>query len=183
MLEQPGNMSNVGYNANVIKTTYNGTSNPAKATASRVIGDDDAAVAIIQNSLQTETSGIQQNALSGNVTINNIIKENLLKLRELAKKLEGQSKEFLDNIEDPNANSVLERLKKEIEAFNADGVLARLKEEIEALKASGGGNLEKMKETIETMLAFEGFFIGVHKRIDEYAKFMRLRLEQIMNGE
>ena len=183
MLEQPGNMSNVGYNANIIKTTYKGTSNPAKATASRNIADDDAAVAIIPNSLQTGTSDIQQNAFNGNIAINSIIKENLLKLRELATKLEGQSKKFMGNIEDPNASGVLERLKKEIEAFNADGVLARLKKEIEALKASGGGSLEKMKETIETMLAFEGFFLGVHKRIDEYAKFMHSRLEQIMNGE
>jgi len=175
-------MSNVGYNANIIKTTYNGTSNPAKATASRNIADDDAAVAIIPNSLQTGTSDIQQNAFNGNITINNIIKENLLKLRELATKLEGQSKKFMGNIEDPNASGVLERLKKEIEAFNADGVLARLKKEIEAFNA-GGGNLEHLKETIETMLAFEGFFLGVHKRIDEYAKFMHSRLEQIMNGE
>ena len=180
MLEQPGNMSNVGYNANIIKTTYNGTSNPTKAAASKNVADNDAAVAIIQNPLQTETAGLQQNTLNGNVTITNIIKENLLKLRELASKLDNHFSEFMDNAEDANTSGVLESLKKEIMAFNPDGVLERLKKEIEAFNA-GGGNLEHMKETIEIMLAFEGFFLGVHKRIDEYAKFMHSRLEQIMN--
>ncbi|MBL7147185.1 MAG: hypothetical protein ISS76_23325, partial [Phycisphaerae bacterium] len=63
VLGQSGNMSNVGYNANIIKTTYNGTSNPTKAAASRNVADNDAAVAIIQNPLQTETAGLQQNTL------------------------------------------------------------------------------------------------------------------------
>ncbi len=180
MLEQPGNMSNVGYNANIIKTTYNGTSNPTKTAASKKVPDNDAAVAIIQNPLQTETAGLQQNTLNGNITITNIIKENLLKLRELASKLDSHFNEFLDNAEAPNTSGVLEHLKKEIMAFNADGVLERLKKQIEAFN-TGSGNLEHLKETIEIMLAFEGFFLGVHKRIDEYAKFMHSRLEQIMN--
>lgn len=180
MLGQPGNMSNVGYNANIIKTIYNGTSNHTKTAASKNVADNDAAVAIIQNPLQRETAGLQQNTLKGNVTITNIIKENLLKLRELASKLEGQSKEFMDNAEDANTSGVLERLKKEIVAFNADGVLERLKKEIEAFNASSG-NLKHLKETIEIMLVFEGFFLGVHEKIDEYAKFMHSRLEQIMN--
>ena len=181
MLGQSGNMSNVGYNANIIKTTYNGTSNPTKAAASRNVADNDAAVAIIQNPLQTETAGLQQNTLNDNITITNIIKENLLKLRELASKLDSHSKEFLNNAEEPNTSGVLERLKKQLVAFNANGVLERLKKEIEAFNA-GGGNLEHMKETIEIMLAFEGFFLGVHERIDEYTKFMHFRLEQITNS-
>jgi len=74
------NISNAGYNAQVIKTTYGGNSNSIKATASRNAAGDDGATSIIQNPLQTEPTGIQQDAFNnGKVTFSSIIKENLLK--------------------------------------------------------------------------------------------------------
>lgn len=61
------NISNAGYNAQVIKTTYGGTSNSIKATAlGNNNADDDAAVAINQNPLPSDTAGIQQNVHKGN---------------------------------------------------------------------------------------------------------------------
>ncbi len=134
----------------------------------------------------------------------------MLKLRELASKLDSRSEEFLGNAEEPNTSGVLERLKKEIEAFNDDGALERLREEIEALKDSGvlerlkkeieafndggalerlreeikafkGGDvLERLKKEIEAIIAFEGVLLVVNKEIDEYAKFMEFRLEQML---
>jgi len=110
------NISSAGYNAQAIKTTYSRTSKSAKAAASRNVADDDAAAAIIQNPLQAETAGIQQDDFHGKVTFSSIIKENLLKLRELSTKLEGQLREVGDGIYGFKDSGVLERLKKEIEA-------------------------------------------------------------------
>ena len=212
MLEQPGNVSNVGYNAHVIKTTYGGTSKSAKATASRKVADDDGAASIIQNPLQTEPTVIQRDAFNKDkITFSSIIKENLLKLRELATKLEGQLRNIGKGVDGFDSNGVLERLKKEIEAFNdGDGVLGRLKKEIEAFKGGGvlerlkkeigalnnggvlerlreeikafkGGEvLERLKKEIEAIIAFEGVLLVVNKEIDEYAKFMEFRLEQML---
>ena len=168
-------------NAQVIKTTYSGTSKSSKATASRNVADDDRAVAIVQNPLQTETMGIQQDAFHGKVTFSSIIKENLLKLRELSAKLEGRLREVGDGIYGFKDSGVLERLKKEIEAFNDGGVLERLRKEIEAVKDSDV--LERLKKEIEAIIAFEGFLLGVHKEIDEYTNFMQFRLKQILDVE
>ena len=210
MLEQPGNVSNVGYNAHVIKTTY-GTSKSAKATASRNVAGDDGATSIIQNPLQTEPTGIQQDAFNKDkVTFSSIVKENLLKLRELATKLEGRLRNIGEGVDSFESNGVLERLKKEIEAFNDGGVLERLRKEIEAFKGGGvlerlkeeiealndggvlerlrkeikafkGGDvLERLKKEIEAIIAFEGVLLVVNKEIDEYAKFMEFRLEQML---
>jgi len=211
VLEQPGNVSNVGYNAHVIKTTYSGTSKPAKATASRNVADDDGATAIIQNPLQTEPTDIQQDAFNKDkVTFSSIIKENLLKLRELATKLEGRLRDIGEGVDGFESNGVLERLRKEIEALNDGGVLERLRKEIEAFKGGGvlerlkkeieafndggvlerlrkeikafeGGEvLERLKKEIEAIIAFEGVLLVVNKEIDEYAKFMEFRLEQML---
>ena len=179
------NISNAGYNAQVIKTTYGGNSNSIKAKATALgnnNADDDAATAIIQNPLQTETTGIQQDAFNnGKVTFSSIIKENLLKLRELSAKLEGRLREVGDGIYGFKDSGVLERLKKEIEAFNNGGVLERLRKEIEAFKDSDV--LERLKKEIEAIIAFEGFLLGVHKEIDEYTNFMQFRLKQILDVE
>lgn len=183
VLEQPGNVSNVGYNAHIINKTYNGTFNSTKATASRKVADDDAAMAIIQNPLQkTETAGIQQDARSSDVTITSIIKENLLKLKKLATKLEGRLRELGDDVNGFKASGVLERMKKEIEAFKAGGVLESLRKDIEALKTSNNG-LERLKKEIEAIIAFEGFLLGVHEKIDEFTKFVQFSLEQIPEVE
>lgn len=173
------NISNAGYNAQVIKTTYGGNSNSIKATAlGNNNADDDAATAIIQNPLQTEPTGIQQDAFHGKVTFSSIIKENLLKLRELATKLEGRLRNIGEGVDGFESNGVLERLKEEIEAFNDGGVLERLRQEIKAFK--GGDVLERLKKEIEAIIAFEGVLLVVNKEIDEYAKFMEFRLEQML---
>ena len=51
---EPGSISDVARGVHLINTTYSGISNSTKATASRIVVDDDAAVAIIRNPLPAE---------------------------------------------------------------------------------------------------------------------------------
>jgi hypothetical protein len=77
---------------------------------------------------------------------------------------------------------MLERLKEGIEAFKAGEVLENLKKGIEVL-TSGNTELEKLKKEIEAIIAFEGFLLGIHEKIDEFTKYVQFRLEQIPDVE
>ena len=86
------NISNAGYNAQVIKTTYGGTSNSIKATAlGNNNADDDAAVAINQNPLPSGTAGIQQNVHNGNAMLS-LVKV----LRDTLADIEGKMAKMRD---------------------------------------------------------------------------------------
>lgn len=91
------NISNVGYNAHLIKKTY-GTSNSTKSTAlGNNNADGDAAVAINQNPLRADTADIQQNALNGNdmSSLIHILKDSLADIEEkMAKMREPVGKTF-----------------------------------------------------------------------------------------
>jgi len=79
------NISSAGYNAQVIKTTYGGTSNSIKSTAlGNNNADDDAAVAMVQNLLRADTIGIQQNFHNANAVISmtQILKDTLAEIEE-----------------------------------------------------------------------------------------------------
>ena len=79
------NISNAGYNAQVIKTTYGVTSNSIKSTAlGNNNADDDAAVAMAQNPLRADTTGIQQNFHNANAVISmtQILKDTLADIEE-----------------------------------------------------------------------------------------------------
>jgi hypothetical protein len=181
MIEVSANVPDAGSNTHVIDATGNGAHNSAKATASIKIADDDAAAAIINNLLR---AGAANNPLNSNkdITIIGIIKENLLSLKQLAKKLEGRLRELGNNADDFTSSGVLERLKEQIEVFTAGGVLENLKKEIEALKSSNNG-LENLKKEIEAILAFEESLLGVHEKIDKLTKYVEFRLEQLPGNE
>jgi hypothetical protein len=181
MIEVSANVPGAGSNAHVIDATGNGAHNSTKATVFGKIADDDAAAAIINNLV---SAGAANNPLNSKnyLTITSIISENLLHLKQLAKKLEGRLRELGGNADGFKGSGVLERLKEQIEVFTAGGVLDNLKKEIEALKSSNSG-LENLKKEIEAILAFEESLLDVHEKIDEFTKYVEFRLAQLPGNE
>ena len=108
VLEQSGNISNVGYNAHVIKTTYNGISNSTKATDSGNVVNDDAALAITQNPHDAERAGIQQNFRNTNVFISRprTLKDTLASFGEKIAEIRNSAAETLSNAISPLALSL-----------------------------------------------------------------------------
>jgi hypothetical protein len=181
MIEVSANAPGAGSNVPVIDAARNGAHNPTKATAFGKIVDDDAAVAIINNLIRAGAANNPVNN-NNNPTIVGIIRENLLHLKQLTKKLEERLRELGNNVDSFKDNGVLERLKEQIEGFTASSVLENLKKEIEALKSSNNG-LENLKKAIEAIIAFEGFLLGIHEKIDEFTKYVEFRLEQLPGNE
>jgi hypothetical protein len=181
MIEVSANVPGAGSNAPVIDAVRNGIQNPTKATVSGKIADDDSAAAIINNLIRAGAANNPVNS-NNNPTITGIIRENLLHLKQLTKQLEERLRKLGNNVDGFKDNGVLERLKEQIEVFTASSVLENLKKEIEALKSSNNG-LESLKKAIEAILAFEGFLLGVHEKIDEFTKYVEFRLEQIPGNE
>ncbi len=120
------NISNVSYNAHVIKTAYQGTSNSTKATAlGNNNADDDAAVAINQNPLRADTVGIQQNVHNGNAMLSPA-----QILKEAFAEVEGKMAEKMDF----SVNLLTEEISpmtlgyKEVLATTIDKIAAKMKE-------------------------------------------------------
>ena len=181
MNEVSASAPGAGSNAHVIDATGNGAHNSTKVKGSGKIADDDAAAAIINNLLR---AGAANNPVksNNNLTITSVIRESSLRLKQLAKKLEGRLRELGDEIESFKDNGLLERLKKEIEAFKGGGALERIKREMETLK-DGNNDLEGLKKEIESIKDFQGFLLSVHEKIDEVTKYVQSHLEQIPDVE
>lgn len=177
MIEVSANAPGAGSNAHVIDATGNEAHNSTKAKASGKIADDDAAAAIINNLLRAGSANNPVNS-NNNLTITSIIRENLLHLKQLAKKLEGRLRELGSDVESIKDFGFLERLKKEIEAFKGGGALGRINREIENLK-DNNYNLEHLKNEIEAIGDFQEFLLDVHEKIEEFTKYVEFRLEQI----
>ncbi len=181
MIEVSANAPGAGYNAHVIDATRNGAHNSAKATAFGKIADDDAAAVIINNLI---SAGAANNPLdsNNNLTITSIIRDNLLHLKQLAKKLEGRLRELGNEVGSFKDNGVLDRLKKEIETFKGGGALERIKKEMKTLK-DGNNDLEGLQKEIKSIMDFQGFLLSVHEKIYEVTKYVQLHLEQTPDVE
>lgn len=194
VLEQSGNISNVGYNAHVIKTTYNGISNSTKATDSGNIVNNDAAVAITQNPHDAERAGIQQNFHNTNVfisrtrTLKNTLdsfEEKIAEIRNSATKtLSDAISPLALSLEDVLASIVekaakMKKLDLEITSGGySDSELAKeqraavgeLKNDVEGLESvysSVSDMLANFKKKLAAIISTETFLLGEQERVEE----------------
>ena len=206
VLEQSGNISNVGYNAHVIKTTYNGISNSTKATDSGNIVNDDAAVAMTQNPHNAERAGIQQNFGNTNVFISRpqTLKDTLAGIGEKIAEIKNSAAEALSDATSPQTHSLedvlasivekvakMKKLDLEITSGGySDSELAKeqkaavgeLKNDVEGLEnvySSVGDMLASFKKELAAIISTEKFLLGVQERVEEVTTNMEYELGDI----
>ncbi len=209
VLEQSGNISNVGYNAHVIKTTYNGISNSTKATDSGNIVNDDAAVAMTQNphdAKDAERAGIQQNFHNTNVFISRprTLKDTLAGIGEKIAEIKNSAAEALSDATSPLTHSLedvlgsivekaakMKKLDQEITSGGySDSELAKeqraavgeLKDDVEGLEnvySSVGDMLANFKNELSAIISSEAFLLGVSERVEEVTTNMEYELGDI----
>ncbi len=206
VLEQSGNISNVVYNAHVIKTTYNGISNSTKATDSGNIVNDDAAVAMTQNPHNAERAGIQQNFHNTNVFIPRprTLKDTLASIEEGIAETKNSAAEALSDATSPLALSLedvlasivekvakMKKLDLEITSGGySDSELAKeqraavgeLKNDVEGLEnvySSVGDMLASFKNELSAIISSEAFLLGVSERVEEVTTNVEYELGDI----
>lgn len=191
VLEQSGNISNVGYNAHAIKTTYNGISNSTKATDSGNIVNDDAALAMTQNPHDAERAGIQQNFHNTNVFIPRprTLKDTLAGIGEKIAETKNSAAEALSDATSPLTHSLEDVLASIVEkvakmkkldleitsgsysdrepAKEQRAAVGELKNDVEGLEnvySNVGDMLGNFKKELAAIISTETFLLGVSER-------------------
>ena len=206
VLEQSGNISNVGYNAHVKKTTYNGISNSTKATDSGNVVNDDAALAITQNPHDGERAGIQQNFHNTDVFISRpqTLKDTLAGIGEKIAEIKNSAAETLSDAISPLALSLEDVLASIVEkvakmkkldleitsggysdsepAKELRAAVGELKNDVEGLEnvySKVGDMLANFKKELAAILSTETFLLGVQERVEEVTTNMEYELGDI----
>lgn len=170
-----GNIPHVSYAARAANPAHKASSEATKPTPPGKIADDDAAAAVIRNQRYADAGKLQQdNRQTGlESSPDRSVKDIATRLRQRMAKSSQLAGEFA------NGRYSARKISQDTEIQAAE-IRRTAEKSAYPIYSEVSELVVKLRDEIKAVNSFDGFLIGVHDGIEEFAKYTELDIKRIM---